>query len=197
MKAHRLIFGLAIAGLAATASTAQVVRPTPVPGEAIIYRDRNFQGSAVNVSNVEANLRLSWRVNSVRLASGRMELCSQANFRGTCRVIDRSYTYLTPLGLPNNAVQSMRPVLTGSNTTPTAGVGPVLRGMAASFYPQPSRNGQRLRACDTGAVTAACASRTAQAFCRSQGYNFVGNVRQQTVNREVFLADVLCRTSNG
>ena len=185
-----------------TVCVAQTTRPALPSGEAIIYRDRNFSGPAVNVSQAESNLRLAWRVSSIRLVRGRMELCSEARFRGRCVMVTRSYTDLSPLGLPGNRVQSMRPTFSsgGGNVggpLPTGGsaLGPSLRGMSATFFTQPSRNGRRILACGNASATAACATQAAAQFCRTQGYNFVGNVRQQTVRGRAYLADVLCRHS--
>lgn len=196
MLSLRTAFLASVIALAASSAAAQT-RPMPLPaetGEAIIYRDRNFSGPAVNVSAERANLGLAWSVNSVRLVSGSMELCSAPNFRGTCRTVRQSHRDLSSLGLPGNRVQSMRPV---SAPVTGEGAGPSLRGMAAAFYSQPSRNGQRILSCANNSGAADCARRTAEQFCRAQGFNFAGNVSQQTVNRRHFLADVLCRTSAG
>lgn len=194
MLSLRTAFLASVIALTASSAAAQT-RPMPLPmptAEAIIYRDRNFAGPAVNVSAEQANLGLRWAVNSVRLVSGSMELCSAPNFRGPCRTVDRSLRDLSSLGLPGNRVLSMRPV---SAPVTGEGPGPSLRGMAAAFYSQPSRNGQRIPSCANNSGAADCARRTAEQFCRAQGFNFAGNVAQQTVNRRNFLADVLCRTS--
>jgi hypothetical protein len=125
-----------------------------------------------------------------------MELCSESRFRGRCVTVTRSHSDITSLGLPGNRVQSMRPGLSQVRPPPTTGgVGPSLRGMSATFFTQPAENGRRILSCRTGSATAACATRTAQQFCRGQGYAFVGNVRQETVNGRTYLADVLCRQS--
>jgi hypothetical protein len=188
--------------VAQTTRPASPTRPGSPGGEAIIYRDRNFSGPAVNVSQAEPNLGLAWRVNSIRLVRGSMELCSEPRFRGRCVTATRSFTDISSLGLPGNRVQSMRPTSgnVGGNVggpPPTGGsaLGPSLRGMSATFFTQPSRNGRRIPACGNASATAACAAQSAAQFCRTQGYNFVGNVRQQTVSGRAFLADVLCRNS--
>ena len=181
--------------------------PASPNGQAIIFRDRNFSGSAVNVSQAAPNLRLAWRVNSIRLVRGRMELCSEPRFRGRCVTATRSFSNLSALGLPGNRVQSMRPTsgnffgnVFGGNVgrpQPTGGSAlvPSLRGMSAEFFTQPSRNGRRIPACGNASATAACATQVAAQFCRTQGYHFVGNLRQQTVRGQPYLADVLCRSS--
>jgi hypothetical protein len=100
----------------------------------------------------------------------------------------------------------MRPALSsgggnviGGGVPPSDGsaMGPSLRGMAATFYTQPSERGFRIPFCARGQATAACAQQTAQQFCRQTRQNFVGNVRQETVRGQTFLADVLCRNSAG
>jgi hypothetical protein len=203
---NRIVF--AALALVTVAPVAASARPTPQPqAEAIIYRDRNFTGPAVNVSQPESNLRLSWPVRSVRLLRGTMEMCSAANFRGTCATVTRSMADTASLLLPGNRVQSMRPRLVsdGGGGVVAGGVppsdgwamGPSLRGMAATFFTQPSQNRRRIPSCPTGSGSAACAQQTALDFCRRTGQRFVGNVRQETVRGQNFLADVLCRNSAG
>ena len=64
--------------------------------------------------------------------------------------------------------------------------------MAAEFFTQPSQWGQRVRACTSSSVTAACAARSADAFCKQQGWTGSASQTMETVNRVVYLADVLC-----
>lgn len=201
MRRHVRILSVVAGGavLAALAQAAigqdeRIFRPPAAP-EAIIYRDAGFNGPAVNVTQAQPNLGLAWRVNSIRVRSGRWELCERTNFRGTCR----SYNADTPmLGnlLRGITVQSIRPS-GGSGGGETPGNNPSLRGMAAEFYPAPALQGRRVLACTRGSATANCAAQSADRFC--QQFGWTGSARQamETVSGRVYLADVLCsRTGN-
>lgn len=190
----------AVVGLSLTASAVAQqgppARPTPQPAaEAIIYRDANYQGPAVNVHAAQPNLGLRWQVRSIRLVRGSFEVCTRPNYNGDCIRVTRSYADTSPLGI-GYTIQSMRPVAAPPTPNPGA-FGPSLRGMASEFYAQPSINGRRVLACRAAGSSMACANEGAAEFCRARGYNYVGNVAMETVNRRVVLADVLCRRSAG
>lgn len=188
-RAWLLGLALAISGTAATAQN----------GTATIYRDRNFSGPAVAVSQTSPNMRLNFQVQSVRITGGPWELCSQPNFRGNCLIVGqstqdlrRSYNWQGPL-------QSMRRSNDGGWGSGGGGGGSQqsLRGMASEFFPAP-RNGRnpgaaRVLACPgSNSATANCAAQSADNFCRTVGWN--GSARQlmETINRRAYLADVLC-----
>lgn len=189
----------AIATVIATSSAAQAPpRPQPTPGaEAIIYRDANYQGPAVNVSAAQPNLGLVWQVRSIRIVHGTFEVCTRPNYNGDCARVSSSQPNRAPLG-NGFSIQSMRPVTAAPTPGPGA-FGPSLRGMASEFYAQPSENGRRVLACPAAGSSMACAQEGAHEFCRARGYNYVGNVALETVQhpRRVVLADVLCRRSMG
>ena len=89
-------------------------------------------------------------------------------------------------------VQSARPIQPPQPPRPPrppAG-GNNLRGMASEFFPQPSDARGRIISCASGA--AACAADSADRFCRSVGWRRAAFHMQETVNRQNFLADVLC-----
>lgn len=189
---------LAITAVAITASTA-VAQTGPFNGEAIVYRGRDFSGPAVAVGADQENLGLSWSVNSVRVVSGRMQLCSAPRFRGTCRIVAQSYPDLTPLGLPGNRVQSMRPVAAVATfDAPGLSVhGPALEGSAAQFYATPMEDGLRVQACPRATASPACARQHAQAFCERRGYYRSVYESTEGVADVTFLADVLCAAAPG
>lgn len=185
------LLALAMA-VTATAATAQ-------SGTATIYRDRNFSGPAVAVSQTSPNMRLNFQVQSVRINGGAWELCQQANFRGDCLVVGqttsdlrRTYNWAGPL-------QSMRPVNGGSGGGGSGGGSSQqsLRGMASEFFPAP-RNGRnpgaaRVLACPgSNNASPVCASQNADRFCRTMGWNGSARELMETVNRRAYLADVLC-----
>jgi hypothetical protein len=160
--------------------------------EAIIYRDAGYNGPAVNVTQPQPNMGLAWRVNSIRVVNGRWELCERTNFRGTCRSYDADNAMLGNI-LRGVTVQSMRPLGGSGGGGPEApGNNPSLRGMAAEFYPAPAQNGRRVLACGQGSATANCAADTADRFCASLGWTASARESMETVNRRVYLADVLC-----
>lgn len=188
---------LAIAGLfgaeVVTAQTDKMARPA---AEATIYRDAGFQGPAVFVGQANPNLGLAWPVNSIRITSGTWELCERTNYRGDCR----TYTSDIPVlkdpfrGL---TIQSMRPIgQSGGSFIGVEARDQVTTGQFAEFHTQPASRGYRIPACPLGRVSANCAARTADNYCRGIGWNGSAREHMETVGRVVFLADVLCVKSN-
>ena len=188
MAAALVLGGIGVASLATPVFSQddRMYRP-PARPEATFYRDANYSGPAVYVNEAKSNLRLTWPVNSIRIASGRWELCERPNFRGTCRTYDRDKPLLNRL-LRGHEVQSIRPLGWGG----AAGNNPSLRGMAAQFYSAPARDGYRVQACSRGNANAACASRTADEFCVAMGWHTSAREAMETVSGQVYLADVLC-----
>lgn len=170
--------------------SAQSIAQTGV--EATIYRDILYRGPAVAVSRADPNVRLAWPVTSIRVARGNWQLCSEPNYRGTC--------FSTSASNPNvigrlgrmNQLRSIRPMPGGGGGGPGSAGGRSLRGMAAEFYPAPEWGRSRVIACQRGSATAACAAATADQFCRNAGWTASARESMETVNRRVYLADVLC-----
>ena len=189
------LLGSLALGSAALPVKAQEERRQQSPAEAIIYRDPNYKGPAVNVSQQQADLGLAWPVNSIRVRSGEWQLCEGANFRGTCRTYDRDRPLLN-LALRGITVQSMRPTRladTGGPGGPGApGTNASLRGMAAEFYPAPALNGRRVSGCERGSATTACAARSADEFCKQMRWTGAARETLETVGGRAYLADVLC-----
>lgn len=193
-----LIPMLAVCGLlgadALTAQTDKMARPV---AEATIYRDTDYRGPAVFVGEANSNLGLAWPVNSIRVTSGTWELCERPNYQGTCRTYDRS----TPVLLSRSrglTIQSMRPTgqAGGGSFIGVEARDLVTTGVFAEFHTEPAARGYRIPACPIGRVTANCAARTADNYCRTIGWNGSAREHLQTVGRAVFLADVLCVKSN-
>jgi len=166
--------------------------------EATIYRDPNYQGPAVAMSRADPDLRLAWPVYSIRVTRGAWQLCSEPNYRGQCVTLTQSRPVLSGSFGRGNVLRSIRPL--GADPNPGAGPGgpgignpgPSLRGMAAEFFPRPMDGRGRVPACERGSATAACASRTADQFCRNRGWTAAARQAMETENRRVYLADVLC-----
>ena len=163
------------------------------PPEATIYRDAAYKGPAVFVGSEKSNLGLAWPVNSIRVASGRWELCQKTRYRGTCRIVERDTPMLNNI-LRGITIQSMRPVSGGGggwNPMPPAN-DQVARGNFAEFHTQPSQGNYRVLACTRGSATANCAAQTADSWCRSIGWNGSAREHMETVSGREYLADVLC-----
>lgn len=168
--------------------------------QATVYRDMGWNGPAVTLSGDRPDLGLNWQVNSIRVQSGRWQLCERTRYRGRCITVDRDEAML---GSPTRgmAIQSARPI-SGSGGGWGGGGGSwqqdapandqTARGMFAQFHTQPQRGGYRIRACTTGSATAACAARTADQFCRQSGWSGSAREHIETVGRTAYLADTLC-----
>ncbi|NJC33770.1 hypothetical protein GGR88_001244 [Sphingomonas jejuensis] len=185
--------GLAVLALLLTGPAAaqdeRFARP-PGQAEAIIYRDLGYRGPAVNVSEPQRNLGLSWSVSSIRVQSGEWQLCDEVNFGGRCTTIDRS----TPVLVPSRRLRSMRPLgeQGGGGGAVQPGRGTSLRGMAAEFFPAPQEGRYRVEACARSPANAGCAARTADTFCTARGWSGSAREAMETVGRRIYLADVLC-----
>ncbi|TPE60164.1 beta/gamma crystallin family protein [Sandaracinobacter neustonicus] len=166
---------------------------------ATIYRDTNFSGPAVAVDRANADMRLNFQVNSIRIASGEWELCPEPNFRGRCLTVTRSNADLRrAFGWPGR-LQSMRPTGSwggGPGGPGGPGGGPItgqrLKGMASEYFPAPRQGNSRVLACRNGSATATCAAQTADRFCVDAGWRGAAYQLMETENRRVYLADVLC-----
>lgn len=191
----RAAIGAALAlGVSASAVGQEERRPSPV--EATIYRDMAYNGPAVAINADQPNLGLAWPVNSIRVRAGRWELCERTRYRGRCTIVDRDTPMLGGVirGIP---VQSIRPVGGGGgggggDWGDAPANNQTVQGTFAQFHTQPQRNGRRIRACANNSGVASCAARTADEFCRANGWNGSAREHQETVNRVIYLADVLC-----
>lgn len=176
---------------------------TPVLAQsATIYRDANFSGPAIAIDRANANLRLNFEVNSIRVASGSWELCPEPNFRGRCLTVTRSSADLRRgFGWPGR-LQSIRPTgsgpaVPGGPGGPPPGPGGAiggsrLKGMASEFFPAPRQGNSRVLACPNASATVSCAAQSADRFCVSAGWRGASHQLMETENRRVYLADVLC-----
>lgn len=181
-------------GFLATSNAQTVETERYRPPEATIYRDAAYKGPAVFIGSEKSNLGLAWPVNSIRVASGRWELCEKTRFRGNCRTVDRDTPMLNNI-IRGLTIQSIRPIGSGGgggwNPQPPAR-DQTVRGNFAEFHTQPSTNGYRVLACTSGSSTVNCAARSADTWCRSIGWNGSSLEHMETVNGREYLADVVC-----
>jgi hypothetical protein len=192
---------LALAGTAGagfTGAAAQEAEERGIFGnnaEVTVYRDAAFNGPAVTVTQAQSNMRLSSRIQSVRVRSGRWEMCEEPNYRGECWTVERDNSMFGP-AFKGRWVQSMRPIGgsggSGGSGGTEPGRNPSLSGMAAEFYPAPARGGYRVLACANGNATTSCAKRSADQFCSSMRWRSAAREEMETVRGRVYLADVLC-----
>jgi beta/gamma crystallin len=77
----------------------------------VLYDDPYFRGNSLPINRPIDNLRFQSfhdRAESVRVVSGRWELCAEPGFR-RCQIVDRDVPNLSALGL-NKKLSSVRPV---------------------------------------------------------------------------------------
>jgi hypothetical protein len=89
--------------------------PGPFPPDTrrgiVLYDDPYFRGNSLPIRDASDNLRFQSfhdRAESVRVLSGRWELCAEPRFR-RCQIVDRDVPTLSSLGL-NKKLSSVRPV---------------------------------------------------------------------------------------
>ncbi|WP_426022764.1 beta/gamma crystallin-related protein [Brevundimonas sp. PWP3-1b1] len=78
-----------------------------------VYENSNFRGASREFTSEDRNLGrtpFNDRISSVRV-QGRWEVCTDAEFRGRCRVVEGDVRYLS--GGFNDSISSMRPVRGG------------------------------------------------------------------------------------
>ena len=77
----------------------------------VLHADSGFSGEGLRIQGAEpdlARLRFNDRASSIVIQSGAWELCTDANFRGRCEIVDVSTDRLNAYRLNDN-VSSLRP----------------------------------------------------------------------------------------
>ena len=77
-------FGSLIVAAAALAAPAGVAVAQNAPAQVSIYEQRNYAGTPVTISGVQADLGRAVQMRSIRVSGGAWELCEEANFAGRC-----------------------------------------------------------------------------------------------------------------
>lgn len=88
-------------------------------GELTLFQDDNFRGRSVNVRNDVSDLsRVDFndKTSSIVVRSGSWEVCKDANFRNSCRVLQPG-RYASMPGM-NDAISSVREVRRGGDNGP-------------------------------------------------------------------------------
>lgn len=172
--------------LALTVFLAPAPAGAQAAGEITLFSEPDYHGQAYRLSNSRESVNLRWMVRSARVV-GRdsWDLCTRTRFRAPCHRLSASNRNIRRVVLSvrrNAVVPPPQP--------PQAGAGPSLRGANAEFFTAPRNASGRVPSCVSGA--AACAKDSADRFCRSRGWTASSYRRQETVNRQNLLADVLC-----
>lgn len=174
-----------IALAAGTALALASPAPAQVPGEVILFSQTNHRGHSFLVRGTRNNLVIPWAVRSVRVARGEAwDLCTRTNHREPCHRVAQN------LANVNWRVASARPSQVVTLPEPAPPGGASLRGMSAEFFVAPQEFGRRVVSCASGA--AACATQSADRFCRNRGWTAATYHRQETVRGTNYLTDVLC-----
>ncbi|MCU0920136.1 MAG: beta/gamma crystallin family protein [Burkholderiaceae bacterium] len=95
-----------VAGVCVTAAQAQI----------ILYEHEDFKGRSIRGTDVVKNLRdsdFNDKASSIKVLTGTWEICSDANFRGDCQVLEPGqYRALRDMGM-NDRLSSLRRVSDG------------------------------------------------------------------------------------
>ncbi|KCZ55831.1 hypothetical protein HY29_10735 [Hyphomonas beringensis] len=81
-------------------------------GGIVLHADARFSGESIRLKGAEPDLsrfHFNDRVSSISLRSGAWEVCTDANFRGRCEIIDADVARLNAYRLNDN-ISSVRPV---------------------------------------------------------------------------------------
>lgn len=81
----------------------------------VLYRDENYRGFSTTLTSESPSLRLQGQndaISSIRVNSGRWEVCEDSNFRGRCETISRDSSNLRDLEM-NDMISSVRPARGG------------------------------------------------------------------------------------
>jgi len=185
----------AVAALVLPVASAQLLGgPRVNSGSGIILYDlKSFDGEGIQIDGPVDRLneaRFNDRASSVRVLSGRWEICSDAYFRGHCEIVGRDSYDLNYFRLNNN-ISSVRPARAGGygprgdRPRGHGGYGPGadrndgLDGARSVFFPRPTYHGNRIEY-RRGEATR---------FCRNQG---LGKALHVEENRRGNMIDVLC-----
>ncbi|MFZ4121559.1 MAG: beta/gamma crystallin-related protein [Caulobacterales bacterium] len=145
----------------------------------VLFEGANLSGARFELREGTLNLANSGFNDRARslVADGPWWVCADMNYN-RCQIVEGEVRALSSLGL-NNQISSARPVEPdeypgyGGGEPPFGGgtEQPSARGRTAAFFAQPGFRGRALLACERGGYGRQCADRTADDFCRRQGFN--------------------------
>jgi hypothetical protein len=162
-----------------------------------LFSQTNLRGQRFELSDATPNFSsLGFNDTAQSLvARGRWLVCVDASYAGWCEEVEDDVWDLNAIGM-SRRISSARPLNDWGGHTPYppygGGYGQSLRGQTSAFYPNPYFDGRPAPACLSGSVTNACAQRSADAFCRSEGYAGARYFVTDGRGRNAALLDVLC-----
>ncbi|MBI1186978.1 MAG: hypothetical protein GC206_06535 [Alphaproteobacteria bacterium] len=175
---------LAAIGLAGRVSSARpVMRPAPPAPRLALYPTTGMAGPPLELTSETPDLRplgFNDMARSLRTDEP-WEVCANAGFGGRCRTVQGEVSDLRAIGLAG-AISSARPLAGGP-----AGESASLRGRTAMFFAETQQP-----ACAAGSANQDCFQRTADEFCRRQGYRESGYFAIDRRRAPARLGDVLC-----
>jgi hypothetical protein len=175
---------LAALGLSGQLSS---VRPLPQPARPVprlaLYPTTGLAGPPLELTSETPDFRplgFNDMARSLRTDEP-WEVCADAGFGGRCRTVQGEITDLRAIGL-STAISSARPLNPGPADERVS-----LRGRTAMFFSETTQP-----ACAAGPASQDCYQRTADEFCRRQGYRESGYYAVDRRRSPARLGDVLC-----
>jgi Beta/Gamma crystallin len=168
-----------------------------------LFSQPEFRGQRFDVNGVTPNFGNTGFNDQARslVAYGPWLVCADADFLSRCERVEGEVWDLSAIGL-SGRISSARPLDAGSDWGgggyppphggPGYGVNEGAEGRTATFFPYPTYQGRPIPACIGGGSGSSCAQRTADDFCRSEGYRGARYFSTQGRGRNAALEDVLC-----
>jgi hypothetical protein len=163
-----------------------------------LFAGTSYSGRQQTISGDNSNLDSigfgDTASSALTAANETWELCEHSNYAGRCVQVRGAFPNLDPIG---GGVSSARR-WTGAVASPPPVAAPVpaasgglLNGRTASFFAQPTFNGQPMRACpqSSGTPSGSCTKQTAEQFCRFSGF---ARLVHYSASPTGYLEDVLC-----
>src|SRR5689334_11486200 len=103
----KLIFALALAGIATSPLLAQPRRAAPPPpgahdvaGELVLYGAPDFSGQSQRVTGAQASLSTPFAIRSLSIRPGdRWQICANRNFQAPCTTVNRPIADASIIGV--------------------------------------------------------------------------------------------------
>jgi Beta/Gamma crystallin len=164
----------------------------------VLFAGTSYSGRQQSLSGDNSNLDsigFGDTAQSALVANGETwELCDNSNFGGQCIQARGAFPNLEPL---NGRISSARRWTGGQTSYPATTTSQAVAygaatGRTASFFGQPSFNGQAMRACpesSSNTPSSSCIKKTAEQFCRFSGF---AKALYSSASPGGMLEDVLC-----
>ena len=176
-------------------------QPGQVPAYGItLFSGPNYSGRQQSLSGDNSNLdsiNFGDMAQSAIAARGETwELCEHSNYGGRCIQVSGSFPNLAPISGGASSARRWTGASPGSYPQSNSGypvaVAGASAGRTASFFAQPSFNGQQMRACpgsNSDKPSSSCVKKTAEQFCTFSGF---AKALYSSASPGGLLEDVLC-----